>query len=69
MPYPHLALDTVSTWRQPSVPHPTAVDAVEVARVPHLVLIRSSLGRPIGFTPGAWSRFREAVKAGEFDDL
>jgi hypothetical protein len=65
----HPARDVTSVWRQPYVSDPRAVDAVEVGRGAHLVLIRSSLGRPIGFTPGAWARFRDAVKAGEFDDL
>ncbi|KLL11851.1 MULTISPECIES: DUF397 domain-containing protein [Protofrankia] len=66
---PRDVAQVTSSWRQPSVPDPRAVDAVEVARGPHLVLIRSSLGRPIGVTPAAWARFVGAVKAGEYDDM
>ncbi|WP_083390943.1 DUF397 domain-containing protein [Parafrankia soli] len=50
------------------MPHPTAVDAVEVTQGSCVVLIRSSLGRiPVGVTPGAWAAFVDAVKAGEYD--
>ncbi|WP_230202907.1 DUF397 domain-containing protein [Parafrankia discariae] len=65
---PRSAPDFVSSWQQPSTPHPTAVDAVEVARGPTLVLIRSSLGRvPVGVTPGAWAAFVAAVRYGEYE--
>ncbi|MCK9904191.1 DUF397 domain-containing protein [Frankia sp. Cpl3] len=68
MSVPRPAPDVSALWQQPSTPHPTAVDAVEVAWGPSLVLIRSSLGRtPVGVTPGAWAAFVAAVRAGEFD--
>ncbi|WP_041254982.1 DUF397 domain-containing protein [Frankia sp. EAN1pec] len=68
MPLPPVSADPISLWQKPSEPHPTAVDAVQVARGPYLVLVRSSLGRvPVGFTPGAWAAFVAAVKAGEYD--
>lgn len=39
-----------------------------VARGPFMVLIRSSLSRPIPITPAAWADFVAAVKRGELDD-
>ncbi|MCK9932053.1 DUF397 domain-containing protein [Frankia sp. Mgl5] len=68
MPDPHPSTDLV-LWRVPSTSTPKAVDTVCVARSTHLVLIRSSLGRPIGVTHAAWADFVAAVKAGEFDDV
>ncbi|MEX5709397.1 DUF397 domain-containing protein [Parafrankia sp. FMc6] len=68
MDVPCSAQDADPLWQQPATPHPTAVDAVEVARGPNLVLIRSSLGRvQVGVTPGAWASFVAAVRAGEYE--
>lgn len=68
MPLPTPAVH-VEPWRAPSTTDPEAVDAVWVARGPVLVMVRSSLTRPIGITPTAWADFVAAVKAGEYDDL
>ncbi|SQD98896.1 DUF397 domain-containing protein [Parafrankia sp. BMG5.11] len=57
----------VASWQAPSTTSTTAVDAVWLSRGPFLVLLRSSLTRPIGITPAAWADFVAAVKAGEFD--
>ncbi|WP_018506073.1 DUF397 domain-containing protein [Parafrankia discariae] len=56
-------------WRRPSQLSTKAVDAVEVALDDHRVLIRSSWGREVRTTPGAFADFVEAVRRGEYDDL
>lgn len=56
-------------WRRPSRLNPKVVDAVEVARDGHRVLIRSSLGREVRTTPGAFADFVRAAQRGEYDDL
>ncbi|EFC79892.1 hypothetical protein FrEUN1fDRAFT_6984 [Parafrankia sp. EUN1f] len=68
MDVPCSAPDVDPVWQRPADPHPTAVDAVEVALGPNRVLIRSSLGRvPVGVTPGAWASFVAAIRAGEYE--
>ncbi|WP_018504990.1 hypothetical protein [Parafrankia discariae] len=42
---------------------------VEVALDDHRVLIRSSWGREVRTTLGAFADFVEAVRRGEYDDL
>ncbi|MCK9929307.1 DUF397 domain-containing protein [Frankia sp. Mgl5] len=65
LPVPVAAVDS---WKAPSTTTPGAVDVVWVARGPFMVLVRSSLSRPIPITPAAWGDFIAAVKAGEYDD-
>lgn len=56
-------------WRRPSQLNPTGPDAIEVALDDHRVLIRSSLGREVRTTPGAFADFVRAARDGEYDDL
>ncbi len=56
-------------WRRPSRLSPRSVDVVEVALDDHRVLIRSSWGREVRTTLGAFADFVEAVRRGEYDDL
>ncbi|MCK9931391.1 DUF397 domain-containing protein [Frankia sp. Mgl5] len=63
------ALPAPVYWRRPSQLNSKVVDAVEVARDGHRVLIRSSLGREVRTTPGAFADFVRAAQRGEYDDL
>ncbi|CUU60996.1 hypothetical protein Ga0074812_15221 [Parafrankia irregularis] len=58
-----------NSWRAPRNRTAEAVDAVLIARVQDQVFLRSTLSRPIAFTPAAWEDFKAAVKAGDYDDV